>query len=115
MNFGLNSTTINQISAVFKRFPEIDQAIIYGSRANGNFRQGSDIDLTLIGEHLTQALLVPIVLALDDLNLPYLFDLSIYEQLQSSDLKAHIGRVGQTFYQKNASFHVSKVDSSRAV
>ncbi len=56
-----------------------------------------------MGDHLTQALLASILSALDDLNLPYLFDLSIYEQLQSADLKVHIGKVGQMFYQKNGS------------
>ena len=102
MNFGLDQNTFERISAVFDNYPEVERVVIYGSRAKGNFRKGSDIDLTLMGEGLTESVLSSIKLALDDLNTPYLFDISIFEQLQSPDLEEHIVRVGQVFYQKKS-------------
>lgn len=99
MSFGLDQATFERIAAVFERFPEVDRVLIYGSRAKGTFRNGSDIDLTLLGTNLTEAILTAIKLALDDLNTPYLFDVSIFEQLHSPDLQSHIARVGRLFYQ----------------
>jgi uncharacterized protein len=101
MKFGLKQETIDKINLVFKNHPEVENAIIYGSRAKGNFRIGSDIDLTLHGGHLTFEILSKINTEIDDLNTPYLFDISIYHQLESADLKQHINRVGIVFYQKN--------------
>ena len=100
MSFGLEQSIIDRISAVFERFPEVEKAVIYGSRAKGNFRLGSDIDLTLTGKNLTESVLSSIKLALDDLNTPYFFDVSIFEQLQSPELKEHIARAGRAFYTK---------------
>jgi len=100
MNFGLEQETINRIVSVFTMHPEVELVLIYGSRAKGNFRNGSDIDLTLLGEELSESILSLIKSELDDLNTPYLFDISILANLQSVDLEAHISRVGQVFYQK---------------
>jgi len=97
---GLSAATLQTIGAVLARFPQIDQALLYGSRAKGNFKPGSDIDLTLQGPALTQSVLGDIEEALDDLLLPYEIDLSIYEQLGNPELAAHIDRVGQPLYQK---------------
>ncbi|WP_305906757.1 nucleotidyltransferase domain-containing protein [Methylomarinum sp. Ch1-1] len=103
MRFGLDQATFKRILAVFESYPKVDRVIIYGSRAKGSFRKGSDIDLTLIGENLTEATLSSIKLALDDLNTPYLFDVSIFDHLQSPDLEEHIARAGRVFYQKKKS------------
>ena len=98
---GLSAATLQTIGAVLARFPQIDQALLYGSRAKGNFKPGSDIDLTLQGPALTQSVLGDIEEALDDLLLPYEIDLSIYEQLGNPELAAHIDRVGQPLYKKS--------------
>jgi len=98
MSFGLDESLVSLIQSVFAKYPEISKVIIYGSRAKGNFRQGSDIDLTLIGKELDEETLSLIKIALDDLNTPYLFDISIFENINSSDLEQHIDRVGKTFY-----------------
>lgn len=55
--FGLNEQSIRIITDILKKYPEIEQAIIYGSRAKGNYRIGSDIDLTFKGQHLNQTIL----------------------------------------------------------
>ncbi len=96
--FGLSKNTINALHSVFKKYPEIERVIIYGSRAKGNYREGSDIDLTLVGNQLTTDHILRISTDIDDLNLPYLFDLSIYHKLDSVSLKQHIERVGKAFF-----------------
>jgi predicted nucleotidyltransferase len=81
-------------------FQEVETGILYGSRAKGNYRDGSDIDLTLKGEQLNLTILNSINNQLDDLLLPYTFDLSIYHQTNTADLLEHIQRVGVIFFQK---------------
>ncbi|MES2016877.1 MAG: nucleotidyltransferase domain-containing protein [Pseudomonadota bacterium] len=73
---------------------------LYGSRANGNFHRGSDDDLSIIGEQVSQQLLLHIETEIDDLSLPYKIDLSLFHHIDNSDLIGHIKRVGQVFYQK---------------
>jgi predicted nucleotidyltransferase len=60
--------------------------VLYGSRAKGNYRRGSDIDLTLWGEISFPALL-NLHTALDDLLLPWMIDLSIYDRLENPALQ----------------------------
>lgn len=100
MNFGLSEKTINKINSVFEKHLEIDEVIIYGSRAKGNFREGSDIDITLKGKTISYTILSKINQEIDDLNTPYLFDISVFETLESNDFIDHINRVGKTFYSK---------------
>ncbi len=102
MKFGLPTATIEKIRAVLARFPQIDRAVLYGSRAKGNFKPGSDIDLTLFGEPLTSTQLGQIAGALDDLLLPYTIDLSIYADLNHAKLREHIDRVGVVFYERGS-------------
>jgi uncharacterized protein len=100
MRFGLKEGTIEKINSVFAQFPEVEKVILYGSRAKGNYRNGSDIDLTLIGEGLNLDVLNKIDMKIDDLLLPYSFDNSIYRQINNPDLVEHIERVGKVFYKK---------------
>jgi predicted nucleotidyltransferase len=100
MRFGLTESTIGKINAVFSTFPKVNTVIIYGSRAKGNYKHGSDIDLAMTGDQLDLKSQLEISIQLDDLLLPYLIDLSIYNQISNSDLVEHIQRVGQVFYFK---------------
>jgi len=102
MKFGLKPNTIQQIHSVFIQYPQVETAMLYGSRVKGNYKTGSDIDLTLTGHDLELALLYKIATAIDDLLLPYTFDLSIYKHISNPDLLAHIERVGRIFYQARA-------------
>ena len=102
MKFGLSQQTIDAIHGVMGQYPQVGQAIIYGSRAKGNYRNGSDIDLTLVaakGETLNLNLLFKIDDDLDNLLLPYSFDLSILAEIDNPSLLEHIQRVGLCFYQ----------------
>lgn len=101
--YGLSQHDIEAIQGVFKQYPTIQKAILYGSRAKGNYRYNSDIDLTLIGEQLTYSDLIHIDNDLDDLLLPYTIDLSIYHQIDNPDLIEHIERVGLVFYRHGPS------------
>jgi predicted nucleotidyltransferase len=100
MKFGLTDETIHKINSIFEKYGEVDEVIIYGSRAKGNYREGSDVDITLLGNALTENIKSKIYGDIDDLNTPYLFDISVFENLKSDDLVEHINRVGQLFYKR---------------
>ena len=102
MKFGLKESTIRKICVVFARYPQVEKALLYGSRAKGDYKNGSDVDLTLFGgDDLTQNVLHKIVNELDDLLLPYKIDLSIFHDIGDPDVVEHIRRVGVTFYEKS--------------
>lgn len=98
---GLSESVVRKISDVFKRYPQVEKAVLYGSRAKAVHDNGSDIDLTLHGgADLTLHVLLRIADDLDDLYLPYTFDLSIFRDITDPDVTEHIGRVGVTMYEK---------------
>ena len=101
LRFGLKQDSIQKIRAVFARYPQIEKAVLYGSRAKGDYKNGSDIDLTLVGgTDLTIQVLYKIMNEIDDLLLPYTIDLSIFHNIKDADVVDHIRRVGVTFYEK---------------
>lgn len=100
MEYGLKENIIQRIQSVLSNFPEIEEATLYGSRAKGNYKNGSDIDLTLKGKNLTLLILGKVDEQLDDLLLPYTFDLSVYHQITSPELLDHMNRVGKLFFSK---------------
>ncbi|MFT5632606.1 MAG: type I restriction enzyme S subunit [Rubritalea sp.] len=102
MAYGLQQEDVDRIHNVFRRYPEIHQAILYGSRALGKQRKASDIDLTLTGSNINLSVISKIETELDDLLLPYTFDLSILQQIDNPSLKNHIDRVGIVFYKKDS-------------
>lgn len=98
---GLNAEVTKQIQQVFGGFSEIDEVILYGSRAMGNYKTGSDIDITIKlkpGTEPSITLLSNISCAIDDLDLVYSFDISLYEQIENKDLLEHIQTHGIIFY-----------------
>lgn len=97
--YGLLQEEIEQIKHVLGQYPEVKKAVLYGSRAKGNYHPGSDIDLTLFGQKLTTSKLLEIENELDDLLLPFKMDLSIYQHINNPDLLDHVQRVGQLFYE----------------
>ena len=98
MNHGLSADTVARITSVLARFPDVEKAVIYGSRAKGNHRKGSDIDLTLFGDGINDTVMSRIYWALDDLLLPYKIDLSLFSGLKEPALVDHIRRVGIVLY-----------------
>lgn len=98
---GLEERVWDLIVQRFASFPEIEKAVLYGSRAKGTARHASDIDLTLMGDQLTWQDFQMVERALDDLLLPWKIDLSLYRQIENPDLRSHISRVGICIYQRN--------------
>ena len=99
MQYGLPDRTLTTLETVFRKYSGIRQVILYGSRARGKFREGSDIDLTLkTDETFTHTDLLRISGDLDDSDIPYLVDVSIYHQISNPELIAHIDRVGKVLY-----------------
>ena len=100
MNWGLTDAAVAEICSVLARHPEVERATLYGSRAKGTFKPGSDIDLTLIGPGLTMEILGRIQSELEEGSLPYQIDLSILSQISHAELLDHINRVGVVFYDR---------------
>jgi len=98
IKYGLSQIVIGKINHILASHHEVEQAVIYGSRAKGNHKPGSDIDLTLIGKGLNLDVLNKISSEIDDLLLPYTIDLSIFTHIKNQDLINHISRVGLLFY-----------------
>ncbi|MDN5359858.1 MAG: uncharacterized protein PWQ84_921 [Thermotogaceae bacterium] len=101
MPYGLNEKTLESIIEVFSHYPKIEKAILYGSRAKGTYKKGSDIDIALVGKNLNIKELNQIWIELDDLMLPYQFDLTLYNILSNDEFIDHIDRVGIEIYSKN--------------
>ena len=97
MKYGLKEHIVISIKDVFAKYPQVENAILYGSRAKGNYRPNSDIDITLKGENLDLSTLFKIETDLDDLLLPYKIDLSIFHKIKNQDLIEHINRAGIIF------------------
>jgi predicted nucleotidyltransferase len=100
-SFGLSDQTLAIIRRILADYPAVKKAILYGSRAKGNYQKGSDIDLTLVGDGLDHHILGEIAGILDDSPIPYQVDLSIRDHLDSPSLLEHIERVGVVFYQRD--------------
>lgn len=95
--FGLPDKTIETIIKLFASFKEINEVKIFGSRARGDFKKGSDIDLALFGE-INEKLLRHITSELDELPTPYKFDVVNYNDIDNIDLKQNIDTEGKTFF-----------------
>jgi len=99
---GLSEAALLAMQQVLASHPEMEAAILYGSRALGRHRPGSDIDLTLVGATLTEQSLARIEADLDDLLLPWIVDLSCLSSIRHPALLEHIQRVGQVLYRRAA-------------
>jgi len=98
--FGLPDKTVTIIRRILADVPAVKKAVIYGSRAKGTYKPGSDIDLTLYGDDLDLRTLGEIAARLEESPIPYQVDLSIFGRLDHEGLKEHIERVGVVFYEK---------------
>jgi predicted nucleotidyltransferase len=99
MKFGLKESNIEKINQIFVKNNKIEEVLLYGSRAIGSYREGSDIDLTIKG-NIEFKDLQRIISELDNLLLPYKFDISIFKDINNNDLIDHIKKIGIIFYKK---------------
>lgn len=98
-DFGLKSEVVDNIKKVFSKYLEIDRACIFGSRARGDYKETSDIDIVLYGDNLTHTLNTKIFYDLEDLYLIYKIDLINFNSLKDDDkLKENIVNEGVEIY-----------------
>lgn len=96
---GLTKNTINQIRAVLTHNKKIKSAKIFGSRSVNKHKRGSDVDIAIIGEHITSQDIYQISDQLNEqLLLPYYFDIVDYNRLNNPTLIAHINKDGVEIY-----------------
>ena len=98
--YGLPPDVLERLNAVFRACPQIERVILYGSRAKGNFRRGSDIDLCLEADRMTIEDLLKLSGEIDDLLLPWKVDLVLKHAIENAELLAHIKRVGVPVYER---------------
>jgi len=99
MSFGLSSQAIKLLQKIFQAHSEVERVQIFGSRAMGNFKPNSDIDLVLWGA-IDEKLLAKIYAELDELTLPYKFDVKTYNDITHQELREHIDKFGRDIYVK---------------
>jgi predicted nucleotidyltransferase len=100
MRFGLKDEVVASIITILRQHDEVEDALIYGSRALGNFKANSDIDISLKGADVNLQTLAMVSHKLDDLLLPVAFDLSVFRTIRNPELIDHINRFGISLYSK---------------
>lgn len=101
-HFGLTPSVIAMIRSVFAHYPTVTEVRVYGSRAKGNYKAGSDIDLSIMDKDVSSMQLMQIASEFDDLPTLYSIDLSLFRQIDNPALTEHILRVGKVFYSADA-------------
>jgi uncharacterized protein len=97
--YGIPARSFQLILDAFSAFKDIERAGIYGSRAMGNFKNGSDVDVVVYGAKISNETLLKLKVKLEhELPIPFYFDLTHYETIQNADLKEHIDKFAQIIY-----------------
>lgn len=99
--YGIDEALLHSLIELFKKNGAVEQAILFGSRAKGNYHAGSDIDLTVTGKNLSFDDYLALNAQINGLDTLYTIDLIRYESIDSAELKEHIKRVGIVLYQKD--------------
>lgn len=95
---GLSDSELQTLRDVFARFPDISKVILFGSRARGTHRPSSDVDLALKGNNLSIDTLAKLRYILEEeTNLPYFFDILIYDWVENEALKREIDEGGELY------------------
>ncbi|MDB5255437.1 MAG: hypothetical protein JWM14_132 [Chitinophagaceae bacterium] len=97
---GLTERDLNTISSIFSKYPSVHLVYLFGSRAKGNYKKGSDIDMAIMNAGVIEETISRIKGDFEESSLPYLVDLVYYPSLNHVDMKEHIDRVHITVYEK---------------
>lgn len=96
MKFGLTEKTYDLLIKTLKSYNEIEKACIFGSRAMGNYKKGSDIDICIYGKSVNEKIISKLNIELNEnLPIPYYFDIVYYDSIENNDLKRHIDEQGK--------------------
>ena len=99
MDFGLRPQELAEIIGLIRQFSDIEETVIFGSRAKGNYKKGSDIDIAIKGEKISSEDIASLADLLNEESiLPYYFDIVHYDAITEKALTEHIDRVGKTIY-----------------
>ncbi len=101
VGFGLDEEVVRSLARVFEYTPRVEEVIIFGSRAKGNFNEGSDIDLAIKGKTVQFDTVLSLMDKVDELGLLYKIDLQNYQAIADKDVLDHIRRVGKIFWKRN--------------
>lgn len=102
MRFGFRESDLDYIIKSIKRFSEIEKAVIFGSRAKGNYKPGSDIDIAIFGENISFDTVSKLHAVLEDSGpMPYLIDVVDYTHLEHKELREHIEQIGKVIYERD--------------
>jgi predicted nucleotidyltransferase len=98
---GLTERDRQQIIEAIRQFDEILVVVLFGSRAKGNYKLGSDVDLAVKGDRITHRTVAQLAdLLNEDTPLPYYFDIVHYDALEIAPLVEHIDRIGIVIYDR---------------
>ncbi|MEO6638974.1 MAG: nucleotidyltransferase domain-containing protein [Ginsengibacter sp.] len=100
MKFGLTNEQFLLIQNTLMAMAEIERVLIFGSRAIDNYRPSSDIDLVVLGKNISRNSINKISSALDDLPLPFMFDLLDFNSISNIELKNKIVAHGKVFFER---------------
>lgn len=101
MALGLENREISNLQTIFKKYENVKEVVLYGSRAKGNFTSRSDIDLVITNSTIDRFVIANILMDIDESNIPYSVDLQDYNTIKNDDLKNHINRLGIQLYKKS--------------
>ena len=86
--------------SIFKRYTDITEVYIFGSRALGTYKIGSDIDLVVMNNGLQPKSISSVLADCSESSLPVSVDLVDLHALTNAEFIAHIKRVGVVFYKR---------------
>jgi len=100
-NHGLSQRSLDTLYGIFSKYGDLNRVILYGSRAMGTYKNGSDIDIAIdAGEGFTDLDLLRVCGDLDESDLPYFVDCSILSGICSPELREHVARAGKVLYER---------------
>jgi len=92
--FGLEQHILDKIIAVLRAHPKIERAVIYGSRALGDFKPHSDIDIAVFASRIDASELARLRFEIDELPIVFKIDLVHVDGLENESLRTKIATEG---------------------
>jgi len=100
-DYGITEKSMELLLDTFSKYPQIEEVILFGSRAKGNYKKGSDIDIAIKGKQCSADLVLKLQSYInEELLIPYMVDIVDYQSLNHVELKNHIDRVGKSIYHR---------------
>jgi len=104
MKYGLSEKQLKEIKDILASYPEVEEAVLFGSRAIDTYKEASDVDIAVRGKKVNWSLAAKIKDHLEEETyLPFFFDIIAYNTIKSDELKKHINTKGKTIYSRKKS------------